>query len=64
MNTVEFSVVMSEALSQQMQEIEDITGLSRAEIFRRAIVFYKRAKQAENVILRNSDGTLREVIGF
>jgi hypothetical protein len=64
MNTVEFSVVMSEALSQQMQEIEDSTGMSRAEIFRRAIVFYKRAKQAENVILGNSDGTLREIIGF
>lgn len=63
-----FDVYMPVDLAEDMQEIEDSTGMSRAEIFRRAIALYKRAKQTEkekgNVILRNSDGTLREVIGF
>jgi metal-responsive CopG/Arc/MetJ family transcriptional regulator len=65
---VRFDIRMPADLAEDMQEIEDSTGMSRAEIFRRAIALYKRAKQTEkgkgNVILRNSDGTLREVIGF
>jgi hypothetical protein len=60
--------IMSPELAEDMQEIEDITGMSRTEIFRRAIVLYKRAKQIEkdkgNILLRNSDGTLREIVGF
>jgi metal-responsive CopG/Arc/MetJ family transcriptional regulator len=66
--SLEFRVNMSEDLAEEMQEIEDSTGMSRAEIFRRAIALYKRAKQTEkgkgNVILRSSDGTLREVVNF
>jgi hypothetical protein len=55
-------------LAQDMQDIEDDTGLSRAEIFRRAMALYKRAKQTQagkgNVILREGDGTALEVVGI
>lgn len=65
---VRFAIRMSADLAKEMQEIEDLTRMSRAEIFRRAIALYKRAKQIErdkgNVLLRSSDGTLREVVNF
>ena len=63
-----FSYMIPTEIDHDLTYLEDNTGMSRAEIFRRAIALYKRAKQTEkdkgNVILRNSDGTLREVIGF
>ena len=63
-----FDVLMPPYLAQDMQDLEQQTGLSRGEIFRRAMALYKRAKEATstggNVILRDSDGTLLEVIGI
>lgn len=65
---VRFDVRMPPDLAQDMQDIEDETGLSRGEIFRRAVALYKRAKETQaasgNVILREADGTLREVVGI
>jgi len=55
-------------LAQDMQDLVEQTGLSRGEIFRRAMTLYKKAietrKGGGNVILRDSDGTLREVAGL
>ena len=63
-----FDVRMPDDLAQDMQDLEQKTGLSRGEIFRRAIALYKRAKETQqkqgNVLLRDSDGELREVVGF
>jgi len=63
-----FDVLMPDDLAQDMQDLEQETGLSRGEIFRRAMALYKRAKETQqkqgNVLLRESDGELREVIGF
>ena len=65
---VRFDVRMPLDLAQDMQHLEQTTGLSRGEIFRRAMALYKRAKETQsargNVILRDSDGTLREVVGI
>jgi hypothetical protein len=65
---VRFNVRMPLDLAQDMQDLEQTTGLSRGEIFRRAMALYKRAKETQsargNVILRDSDGTLREVVGI
>ena len=63
-----FDVLMPDDLAQDMQDLEQKTGLSRGEIFRRAMALYKRAKETQqkqgNVLLRESNGELREVIGF
>jgi len=63
-----FDVYMPDDLAQDMQDLEQKTGLSRGEIFRRAMALYKCAKDTQqkqgNVLLRESNGELREVIGF
>ena len=63
-----FAVRMPLDLAQDMQNLEQTTGLSRGEIFRRAMALYKLAKKNEmnggNFILRRSDGVLREVVGI
>jgi hypothetical protein len=63
-----FDILMPLDLAQDMQDLEQTTGLSRGEIFRRAMALYKRVKETQsaggNVILRDSDGTLREVVGI
>jgi metal-responsive CopG/Arc/MetJ family transcriptional regulator len=65
---VRFDIRMPPDLAQDMKEMEDETGLSRGEIFRRAIALYKRAKETQResgrVLFRDPDGTLQEVIGF
>jgi hypothetical protein len=63
-----FDVTMPLGLAQDMQDLMQTTGLSRGEIFRRSMALYKKAietrKGGGNVILRYSDGTLREVVGL
>jgi len=62
------TLLLPPELAQDMQDLEQKTGLSRGEIFRRAMALYKRAKETQqkqgNVLLRGSDGELREVIGL
>lgn len=66
--SVRFDIRMPPDLARDMQDIEEETGLSRGEIFRRAMALYKRAKETQRdsgrVLLRDPDGTLREVVGF
>ncbi len=54
-----FEVRMSDELAQEFHEIQEITGLNAAEVFRRAISLYKLAKEAikngEQVILRSEE---------
>jgi hypothetical protein len=63
-----FDVIMPPDMAQDMQDLEQTTGLSRGEIFRRALALYKIAKKTVstggNVILRDFDGTLRLVKGI
>jgi hypothetical protein len=65
---VRFDIMLPIDLAQDIQDIEDETGLSRCEIFRRAIVLFKRSKETQmsggNVILREKNGTLKEIVGF
>jgi metal-responsive CopG/Arc/MetJ family transcriptional regulator len=66
--SVRFDVRMPPDLAQDMKDIEEDTGLSRGEIFRRAITLYKRMKKTQmeggNVILLEADGTLIKLVGF
>jgi hypothetical protein len=54
-----FEVRMSDELAQEFHEIQEMSGLSGAEVFRRAIGLYKIAKEAvkdgEQVILRSEE---------
>ena len=63
-----FDVIMPPDMAQDMQDLEQTTGLSRGETFRRALALYKIAKKTVstggNVILRDFDGTLRLVKGI
>lgn len=65
---IRFNVIMPLDLAQDMQNLVDETGHSRGEIFRRAMTLYKKAIETRsaggNVILRDADGTLREVVGL
>jgi predicted DNA-binding protein len=63
-----FDIRMSPELAEQLDSISTSTGLTRAEIFRRAVALYKRAKEVErsdgHVLLKDADGTTRELIGL
>ena len=54
-----FEVRMSDELAQEFDDIQQATGMTGAEVFRRAIALYKIAKKAskegEKVILRAED---------
>ncbi|MCP9832188.1 ribbon-helix-helix protein, CopG family [Synechococcus sp. HJ21-Hayes] len=54
-----FDVRMTEQLASEFDEIVQRTGLSKAEVFRRAIALYRVAKMAnmnqEQVIIRSKD---------
>lgn len=62
-----FSVKMSDELAKEFNEIQQTTGLSGAEVFRRAIALYSIAKKAiengEQVILKSEDRE-RELFNF
>jgi predicted DNA-binding protein len=63
-----FDIRMSPELAQQLESISNETGLTRAEIFRRAVALYKRAKDVErssgHVLLKEANGTMREIVGL
>lgn len=63
-----FDVYLPAELAQDMQDLKQQTGLLRNKIFRRAIALYRKALQTHlakgNVILRDSNGTLHEVVGL
>lgn len=63
-----FDIRMSPELAEQLETISAETGMTRAEVFRRAVALYKRAKEVErrngNVLLRDQDGTTREIVGL
>lgn len=63
-----FDVMMPPELAQDMQDLVEKTGLPRTEIFRDAMALYKKAKEIQmsggNIIMRQEDGTLKEIIGF
>ena len=63
-----FDVRMSPELTEQLDTIAGDTGMTRAEVFRRAVALYKRAKETEKndgrVILEDSEGHSRELIGL
>jgi metal-responsive CopG/Arc/MetJ family transcriptional regulator len=63
-----FNVILPLDMAQDMQDLVDETGHSRGEIFRRAMTLYKKAIETRsaggNVILRDEDGTLRDVVGL
>ena len=65
---VGFSLLLPAELAQDMQDISDYTGLSYAEIFRRALAVYKRAKQCQmsggKVLIRKERGSYLEIVGF
>jgi hypothetical protein len=61
-----FAVRMSYALAADFEQLSLEHGFSHCEIFLRAIALYKLAKENEmkggNLLLRRSDGSLREVV--
>ena len=63
-----FDIRMSRELAEQLETISDETGMTRAEVFRRAVALYKRAKDVErnngHVLLREQNGTTREIVGL
>ncbi len=63
-----FDVQMPEELADQLDSISDSTGLTRAEIFRRAVALYKDAKNIEKnngkVLFKNAQGEMYHVVGL
>lgn len=63
-----FDVRMSPELADQFDQLATATQLPRAEVFRRALALYARAKEVErsngHVLLQGADGTTRELIGL
>ena len=63
-----FEVRLNQRLAEDFDAIASDAGLSRAEVFRRAIALYKLAKEAElekgSVILRSSEGAERQLVSI
>jgi predicted DNA-binding protein len=63
-----FDIRMSPELAEQLEMITNETGMTRAEVFRRAVALYKRAKETErergHVLLKDADGKVRELVGL
>ena len=63
-----FEVRLNQRLADDFDQVARSSGLSRAEVFRRAIALYKIVKQEEvqqgYVILRSRDGAERELVNF
>lgn len=63
-----FDIRMSPELAEQLESVTSVTGLTRAEVFRRAVALYKRAKDVErsngHVLLKEADGKVVEIVGL
>ncbi len=63
-----FDVHMGPELTAQFDEVSDETGLTRAEIFRRAVALYRHAKKIQmrsgKVIMQRPDGSSYELTGL
>jgi metal-responsive CopG/Arc/MetJ family transcriptional regulator len=63
-----FDVRMPKELADQLDSISNSTGLTRAEIFRRAVALYKEAKETTKkngaVLLKDHDGSIRQIVGL
>ena len=68
MSDSRFEVRLNQRLADDFDQVARTSGLSRAEVFRRAIALYKTVKQEEvqqgHVILRSRDGAERELVNF
>ena len=68
MSESRFEVRLNQRLADDFDQVARSSGLSRAEVFRRAIALYKTVKQEEvqqgHVILRSRDGAERELVNF
>jgi metal-responsive CopG/Arc/MetJ family transcriptional regulator len=63
-----FEVRLNDKFAQDFDAIAAETGLSREDVFRRAIALYQVAKRAEmangHIIIRSKDGTEHELISI
>lgn len=63
-----FDIRMPKELADQLDSISDSTGLTRAEIFRRAVALYKEAKNIEKnngkVLFKDAQGATSHVVGL
>lgn len=63
-----FEVRLNDKLARDFDAIAAETGLSRADVFRRAIALYRVAKRAEmgngHVIIRTEEGAEQELISL
>ncbi len=63
-----FDVRMPKELADQLDSISESTGLTRAEIFRRAVALYKEAKETERnngkVLFKDAQGEMSHVVGL
>ena len=63
-----FEVRLNQRLADDFDQVARASGLTRVEVFRRAIALYKMVNQEESqqvhVILRSKDGAERELVNF
>jgi hypothetical protein len=63
-----FDIHMPKELADQLDSISDSTGLTRPEIFRRAVALYKEAKNIEKnngkVLFKDAQGETSHVVGL
>jgi metal-responsive CopG/Arc/MetJ family transcriptional regulator len=61
-------VRLNQRLADDFDQVARASGLTRAEVFRRAIALYKTVKQEEGqqgqLILRSKEGAERELVNF
>ncbi len=64
----QLKLFMGPLLTRDMRNLQNKTGLSENEIFYRALALYRLSYETKedggSVILKNSDGTIRENVGF
>jgi metal-responsive CopG/Arc/MetJ family transcriptional regulator len=68
MSDTRFEVRLNQRLADDFDQVARASGLTRAEVFRRAIALYKTVKQEEGqqgqLILRSKEGAERELVNF